>query len=167
MVWDFVALELDVAVVAAYGLILPQSMLDAPRHGCLNVHASLLPRWRGAAPIQRALLAGDAETVSRSYADGARLTPDRCCCAGGANHRAGHAAVMRVLAGGCTTDLARAGRPPSAVPQTAEGDTHRKLTRDGAGSTDRQRGATAKCAHSIRGRGRSRRCGAVLKVLAV
>ena len=52
----------DIAVVAAYGLILPQAVLDAPRLGCLNVHASLLPRWRGAAPIQRAILAGDAET---------------------------------------------------------------------------------------------------------
>ena len=52
----------DVMVVAAYGLILPQSVLDIPRLGCLNIHASLLPRWRGAAPIQRAILAGDAET---------------------------------------------------------------------------------------------------------
>ena len=56
------ALDADVAVVAAYGLILPQAVLDAPKHGCLNVHGSLLPRWRGAAPIQRAILAGDAET---------------------------------------------------------------------------------------------------------
>src|SRR5689334_15096775 len=56
---DFAALDLDAAVVAAYGLILPLPVLDAPRHGCLNVHASLLPRWRGAAPIQRAILAGD------------------------------------------------------------------------------------------------------------
>lgn len=55
-------LDLDVAVVAAYGLILPQAILDAPRRGCLNVHASILPRWRGAAPIQRAILAGDGET---------------------------------------------------------------------------------------------------------
>ena len=53
---------LDVLVVAAYGLILPPAILAWPRHGCVNVHASLLPRWRGAAPIQRALLAGDAET---------------------------------------------------------------------------------------------------------
>ena len=52
----------DVMVVAAYGLILPQAVLDLPHYGCLNIHASLLPRWRGAAPIQRALLAGDAET---------------------------------------------------------------------------------------------------------
>ncbi len=58
----FAALNADVAVVAAYGLILPVSVLNAPRLGCLNVHASLLPRWRGAAPIQRAILAGDAET---------------------------------------------------------------------------------------------------------
>ncbi len=58
----FAALNADIAVVAAYGLILPQAVLDAPKHGCLNVHASLLPRWRGAAPIQRAILAGDAET---------------------------------------------------------------------------------------------------------
>ncbi len=55
----FAALGLDVAVVAAYGLILPAPILDAPAYGCLNVHASLLPRWRGAAPIQRAILAGD------------------------------------------------------------------------------------------------------------
>ena len=56
------ALAADVAVVAAYGLILPQPVLDAPRLGCLNVHASLLPRWRGAAPVQRAIMAGDEET---------------------------------------------------------------------------------------------------------
>ena len=56
------ALALDVAAVAAYGLILPAPILAAPMRGCLNVHASLLPRWRGAAPIQRAILAGDAET---------------------------------------------------------------------------------------------------------
>lgn len=58
----FAALDLDAAIVAAYGLILPQAVLDAPRLGCLNVHGSLLPRWRGAAPVQRAILAGDADT---------------------------------------------------------------------------------------------------------
>lgn len=58
----FAELDLDVAVVAAYGLILPQVMLDAPKRGCFNIHASLLPRWRGAAPIQAAILAGDRET---------------------------------------------------------------------------------------------------------
>jgi methionyl-tRNA formyltransferase len=59
---SFRALGLDAAVVAAYGLILPKAVLAAPRLGCLNVHASLLPRWRGAAPIQRAILAGNSET---------------------------------------------------------------------------------------------------------
>jgi methionyl-tRNA formyltransferase len=59
---DFAELNADVAVVVAYGLILPQAILDAPRLGCLNIHASLLPRWRGAAPIHRAIMAGDRET---------------------------------------------------------------------------------------------------------
>ncbi|WP_242139116.1 MULTISPECIES: methionyl-tRNA formyltransferase [unclassified Sphingomonas] len=59
---EFAAFAADIAVVAAYGLILPRAILDAPARGCLNVHASLLPRWRGAAPIQRAILAGDAVT---------------------------------------------------------------------------------------------------------
>ncbi len=58
----FADLQADVAVVVAYGLILPQVVLDAPRFGCLNIHASLLPRWRGAAPIHRSIMAGDAET---------------------------------------------------------------------------------------------------------
>ncbi len=59
---EFAALNLDVAVVAAYGLILPAEMLAMPKRGCLNIHASLLPRWRGAAPIQAAILAGDGES---------------------------------------------------------------------------------------------------------
>src|SRR5690606_31173758 len=58
----FAALDLDLAVVAAYGLILPEAILASPAGGCINVHASLLPRWRGAAPIQRAILAGDSKT---------------------------------------------------------------------------------------------------------
>jgi methionyl-tRNA formyltransferase len=59
---SFAALELDAAVVVAYGLLLPKLILDAPRLGCFNLHGSLLPRWRGAAPIQRAIMAGDSET---------------------------------------------------------------------------------------------------------
>ncbi len=59
---EFAELDLDAAVVAAYGLILPQAILDAPKMGCLNIHGSLLPRWRGAAPVQRAILAGDEKT---------------------------------------------------------------------------------------------------------
>ena len=58
----FEGLNLDVAIVAAYGLLLPPSILAAPKYGCLNIHGSLLPRWRGAAPIQRAILAGDSQT---------------------------------------------------------------------------------------------------------
>ena len=59
---EFAALGADIAVVVAYGLILPQALLDLPIHGCLNIHASLLPRWRGAAPIHRAIMAGDPQT---------------------------------------------------------------------------------------------------------
>lgn len=59
---DFAALNLDIAVVAAYGLLLPKPILDAPRLGCWNLHGSLLPRWRGAAPVQRAIMAGDEKT---------------------------------------------------------------------------------------------------------
>ena len=59
---DFAALGVDAAIVAAYGLILPQAVLSAPKFGCLNVHGSLLPRWRGAAPVQRSILAGDRTT---------------------------------------------------------------------------------------------------------
>src|SRR4051812_6792810 len=59
---QFRAHEADAAVVVAYGMILPQAVLDVPKHGCYNLHASLLPRWRGAAPIQRAIMAGDTET---------------------------------------------------------------------------------------------------------
>jgi methionyl-tRNA formyltransferase len=76
---EFDALEADVAVVAAYGLILPQAGAACAALGCLNVHASLLPRWRGAAPIQRAILAGDEETGVTIMAMEARAsTPGRC-----------------------------------------------------------------------------------------
>src|SRR6202012_5241307 len=59
---EFAALEIDAAIVVAYGLLLPKPILDAPKLGCFNLHGSLLPRWRGAAPINRAIMAGDAET---------------------------------------------------------------------------------------------------------
>ena len=79
----FAALDADVAVVAAYGLILPQAVLSAPTYGCLNIHASLLPRWRGAAPIQRAIEAGDTETgvtlmqMTRGLDTGPMILSDR------------------------------------------------------------------------------------------
>ena len=84
----FAALGLEIAVVAAYGLILPPAILNAPRLGCINVHGSLLPRWRGAAPIQRAILAGDAETgvtimaMERGLDTGAMYLADRTPVAG-------------------------------------------------------------------------------------
>jgi len=77
----FAALNADAAVVVAYGLILPQAVLDAPRHGCFNLHASLLPRWRGAAPIHRAVMAADERTgVCVMRMDAGLDTGDVCAC---------------------------------------------------------------------------------------
>src|SRR5258707_8407570 len=70
---QFRAHNADAAVVVAYGMILPQAILDAPKFGCFNLHASLLPRWRGAAPISRAIMAGDAETGVRGMKKDAGL----------------------------------------------------------------------------------------------
>jgi len=96
--------DADVAVVVAYGLILPQAILDCPRHGCLNLHASLLPRWRGAAPIQRAIMAGDAETGVM---------------------------VMRMEAGLDTGPVCLADRV-AIGPDTTAGELHDELARRGA-----------------------------------
>ena len=101
----FAALECDAAVVVAYGLLLPQTVLDAPRRGCFNVHASLLPRWRGAAPIQRAIMAGDAETG---------------------------VTIMRMEAGLDTGPMCRIGRLP-ITPQTTAQTLHDALAAMGAG----------------------------------
>lgn len=78
---EFTALEADIAVVVAYGLILPQAILDAPNKGCLNIHASLLPRWRGAAPIHRAIMAGMQKPVFASCKWKRVWTLVRCFCA--------------------------------------------------------------------------------------
>jgi methionyl-tRNA formyltransferase len=123
----FRALEADAAVVAAYGLILPRDWLAAPRRGCLNIHASLLPRWRGAAPIHAAILAGDAETgvtimqMDAGLDTGPMLLHDSVPIGPrarlGAIHDAlaamGEALVLRALA-----------EDPPAVPQPAEGATY-------------------------------------------
>lgn len=101
---EFSALGADVAVVVAYGLILPQSVLDAPVEGCLNLHASLLPRWRGAAPIQRAIMAGDTETA---------------------------AMIMRMEAGLDTGPVCLADKTQIGPDETA-GDLHDRLARLGA-----------------------------------
>ena len=100
----FQAHEADVAVVVAYGLILPKPVLDAPRLGCLNLHASKLPRWRGAAPIQRAIMAGDTETASM---------------------------VMRMEAGLDTGPVCLAELVPIG-PNTTAGELHDQLAQGGA-----------------------------------
>ena len=99
---EFAALNADVAVVAAYGLILPQAILDAPTHGCLNVHGSLLPRWRGAAPVQRAILAGDEET-------GVCIMQMEAGLDTGPVRTTGRTAIVSKTAGQLTAELAELG----------------------------------------------------------
>jgi methionyl-tRNA formyltransferase len=133
----FAALDLDAAVVAAYGLILPQGMLDAPRRGCLNVHASLLPRWRGAAPIQAAVLAGDAETgVTIMQMDAGLDTGAMLLRAAVPIGPRGTAAALHdeLATLGAQLVLQALAEEPVAVPQPADGATYAaKLSRaDGA-----------------------------------
>lgn len=132
----FAELGLDAAVVVAYGLILPQAMLDAPGLGCLNIHASLLPRWRGAAPIQAAILAGDAEsgvTIMRMDAgldtgpmlltEAVPITP---ATTGASLHDSLSALGARLI-------LRALSEWPDPVPQPADGVTYAaKLSRDDA-----------------------------------
>lgn len=142
----FASLGLDAAVVAAYGLILPQAMLDAPRRGCLNIHASLLPRWRGAAPIQAALLAGDAETgvtimqMDAGLDTGPMLLQEAVPIAATTTA----AQLHDVLAGiGARLILRALADGPTPQPQPDIGATYApKLTRD-AGQIDWTRDAVA------------------------
>ena len=130
---EFAALGLDAAVVAAYGLILPPAMLAAPRRGCLNIHASLLPRWRGAAPIAAAVLAGDAETgVTIMQMDaGLDTGPMLLRAAVPIAATTTAAALHDVLADlGARLILRALAEDPPARPQPAEGATYApKLTR--------------------------------------
>ena len=121
-------------MVAAYGLILPQPMLDAPRRGCLNIHASLLPRWRGAAPIQAALLAGDSETgvtimqMDAGLDTGAMLTRDAVPITPTSTASDLHDALAAM---GARLILQALDTPPAPVPQPAHGASYAaKLTRD-------------------------------------
>lgn len=126
------ALNADLMVVVAYGLILPKAVLAAPTHGCWNVHASLLPRWRGAAPIQRAIEAGDTETgvclmqMEAGLDTGPVLLSQRLAIGeqetGGQLHDRLAALGAQVLADGL--GLLRAGIRPVAQPQPAEGVTY-------------------------------------------
>ena len=130
----FAAFQADVAVVAAYGLILPQSMLDIPRLGCLNIHASLLPRWRGASPIQSAILAGDTEsgvTIMQMEAGldtGPMLLRGSVPINGQTTASSLHDALSAL--GGTLIVQALADQPP-ATPQPEDGVTYaQKLTRE-------------------------------------
>ncbi len=135
---EFAALNLDCAIVAAYGLILPQAILDAPRLGCVNVHASLLPRWRGAAPIQRSILAGDAETgvtimqMDAGLDTGAMLLKDALPITARMNAAGLHDALAEMgarLMVAALPGIADGSLPP--VPQPAEGVTYAaKLSKD-------------------------------------
>lgn len=135
----FAALDLDAAVVVAYGLLLPKAILDAPKMGCFNLHGSLLPRWRGAAPIQRAVMAGDAETgvmvmqMDEGLDTGPVLMAERV-------------AIGRQTSGELTERLARLGADLmvralgalergaiTAQPQAADGATYaKKIAKDEA-----------------------------------
>jgi methionyl-tRNA formyltransferase len=130
----FAALALDVAVVAAYGLILPKDMLDAPRLGCLNIHASLLPRWRGAAPIQAAIRAGDAETGVTIMQMDAGLDTGAMLLRQGVPITATTTTATlhdQLAAIGADLILRALADPPAPEPQPAEGVTYApKLTRE-------------------------------------
>jgi methionyl-tRNA formyltransferase len=133
--WDaFSALVLDAAVVAAYGLILPKAMLDAPRRGCLNIHASLLPRWRGAAPIQAAILGGDTQTgitimrMDEGLDTGPMLLREAVPITPSTTTATLHDVLAEV---GARLILTALGNQPQPVPQSAEGATYAaKLSRD-------------------------------------
>ncbi len=140
---DFAALNLDVAVVVAYGLILPQAILDAPRLGCVNVHASLLPRWRGAAPIQRAILAGDAETgvtimqMDAGLDTGPMLLQERVAITAETTAETLHDRLAAL--GGATINRALAGLADGSLkaqPQPEDGVTYAEKLRREEGRLD-------------------------------
>ncbi len=142
----FAALDLDAAVVCAYGLILPAAMLAAPRRGCLNIHASLLPRWRGAAPIQAAILAGDTETgitimqMEEGLDTGPMLLREAVPITPATDATALHDALAAL---GARLILQALDAAPPPVPQPDEGATYApKLTRED-GKIDWTESATA------------------------
>ncbi len=130
----FAALELDAAVVAAYGLILPPAMLQAPRLGCINIHASLLPRWRGASPIHAAILAGDAQTgvTIMRMEEGLDTGPMFCHQAVPIGPRTTTPELHDALAAlGARLIVAALADLPKPVPQPAEGVSYAgKLSRE-------------------------------------
>ena len=135
------AQDADVMVVAAYGLILPQAVLDTPRYGCLNIHGSLLPRWRGAAPIQRAIEAGDAETgicimqMDAGLDTGAVVSEHRYPIKPDETSASAYAVLTELGARAIVADLQQLAqnRSLSATPQAADGVTYaQKLSKEEA-----------------------------------
>ncbi len=144
----FAALDLDVAVVVAYGLMLPPAVLAAPRLGCVNVHASLLPRWRGAAPIQRAILAGDTETgvtimqVDEGLDTGPLLLAEAVPIAAAETAETLHDRLATLGAGLVVTALdGLAAGTLSPRPQPEDGVTYAAKLRRGEGRLDWRRPA--------------------------
>lgn len=145
---QFAALDLDAGVVAAYGLILPKPILDAPRLGCINVHASLLPRWRGAAPVERAILEGDATTgvTIMQMAEGLDTGPvllARSVPISGSCTAASLRATLAALGGELLVDALQgvAGGLLRPTPQPADGVTYAKKLEPGEGRLDWSRPA--------------------------
>jgi methionyl-tRNA formyltransferase len=142
----FAVLGADAAVVAAYGLILPPAMLEAPKRGCLNIHASLLPRWRGAAPINAAILAGDAETgiTIMRMDEGLDTGPMLLAEATPIGARETASSLHDRLAGiGARLILRALAEDPPAIPQPGTGMTYAgKLARED-GRLDWNRDAAA------------------------
>jgi methionyl-tRNA formyltransferase len=145
----FAALQLDAAVVVAYGLLLPRPILDAPRLGCFNLHASLLPRWRGAAPIQRAIMAGDSETgigimrMEEGLDTGPVLMAERVAIV---RHTYGelHDELARLGADAMVRALAAVERGSiEAQPQAADGVTYAKKIEKSEGRIDWTKSAAA------------------------
>lgn len=124
---EFKALGADIGVVCAYGLLLPQAILDAPVKGCLNIHASLLPRWRGAAPIQRAIQAGDTETgitimqMDAGLDTGPMLLREATSIAPTTTAAELHDRLMEI---GCRLILDALNTLPTPIPQPDTGDTY-------------------------------------------
>ena len=170
----FAALGLDAAVVAAYGLILPEPMLASPRRGCLNIHASLLPRWRGAAPVQAAILAGDTETgvtimqMDAGLDTGPTLLRQSVPITPTTTAATLHDVLARI---GAHLVLRALAESPMPVPQPSQGVTYAPRLDREAGRIDWTRATAAidrqvRALHPWPGSFTTLR-GAVLKVLAV
>ena len=159
----FKALDLDAAVVVSYGHILPKAFLDAPVLGCINIHGSLLPRWRGAAPIHRAILAGDAETgvtimrMDEGLDTGPMLLAERTPISAADTAESVHDRLAELGAPPDRVDARRAGaqdhrcrcRSPTTASPTPTSSARRKARSTGAG---RPPSSSARCAPSIPGR---------------